>query len=70
MQGATLFSEKYFPHMNVFPGASGKRGKRGNVHVSPEMGSPILYPHTTTYVIVKTVNFSGIIPNLCRSQED
>lgn len=56
--------------MNVFPGASGKRGKRGNVHVSPEMGSPILYPHTTTYVIVKTVNFSGIIPDLCRSQED
>lgn len=56
--------------MNVFPGASGKNGKRGDVHASPETESLIVHPHTTIYMIVKSVRFSGIVPDLCQSQED
>lgn len=63
------FAEKYFPHMNVFPGASGKRGKRGNVHVSPERRSLILHPRITIYVIIKSVDFSGVAADLCQSHE-
>ena len=56
--------------MNVFLGASGKRGKRGNVLVSTETGSLILHPHTTIYVIVKSVDFSGIVPDLWQPHKD
>lgn len=56
--------------MNAFPGASGKNGKRGNVHASPETESLIVHQCTTIYMIVKSVKFSGIVPDLCRSQED
>lgn len=66
----SCFPEKYFLHMNVFLSASGERGKRGNVHVSPEMRNPILHPYTTIYVILESAVFSGNVPNLCQSQED
>lgn len=56
--------------MNAFPGASGKNGKRGNVHASPETESLITHPHTAIYMIVKSVQFSGIVPDLCQPQED
>lgn len=50
--------------------ASGKSGKRGDAHVSSEIGSLILHPHTTIHVIVESVDFSGIVPDLYLSQED
>lgn len=60
----------YFPHRNVFPGASRKRGKKGNLRVSPDTRSLSLHPHVSTHMIIRFVDYSGIVPELCHSQDD
>lgn len=59
----------YFPHMNVFPGASGKRSKRGNVHVSPETESLILHPHTWLSILLTSVKSFLIYVNFRKIRE-